>query len=262
MIREKNPTLLETIGDFDNEKWMQDKAERENATVGNLTGVDCPKCKNKGVVLAVVDGELKMRMCECDKARKSLKRLEESGLKPLLDEYTFERYKAIDPWQKAALSMSQNFLEYGEGNWLFFGGQSGSGKSHLCTAICGQLLKRGRAVKYMMWKDDATKLKTIITDTQAYTKLIDEIKSVDVLYIDDFLKVQRGKQPTEADVLLAFEILNHRYVNKSFTLISSEKTIDEIIAIDDALGGRIYQMAKNYSMNIAYDRNKNYRLRK
>jgi DNA replication protein DnaC len=63
-------------------------------------------------------------------------------------------------------------------------------------------------------------------------------------------------------VNLAFEILNYRYANKSLTLISTEKTIDEIISLDDALGGRIYQMSKNYSMNIAYDRNKNYRLRR
>jgi DNA replication protein DnaC len=202
------------------------------------------------------------RTCECVKARKSLKRLQESGLKPLLDEYTFEKYEATEPWQKNALSMAQNFVEYGEGNWLFFGGQSGAGKSHLCTAICVEMIKRGKTVKYMMWKDEATKLKAVITDTNEYSRLMEDIKSVDVLYIDDFLKVQRGKQPTEADINLAFEILNYRYVNNALTIISTEKTIDEIISLDDALGGRIYQMSKNYSMNIAYDKNKNFRLRK
>lgn len=252
----------ETMCEFDNEKWLQSKADEENEREGNLKGLDCRKCKNKGHISIVKDGELMWQMCECNNARKSLWLIEQSGLKPLLDDYTFEKYDATEPWQKNALSMAQNFVEYGEGNWLFFGGMSGSGKSHLCTAICGELLKRGKAVKYMMWKDEATKLKSLVTETHEYERLIKELKSVDVLYIDDFLKVQRGKQPTEADVLLAFEILNSRYANKSLTLISTEKTIDEILSLDDALGGRIYQMSKNYSMNIAYDRNKNFRLRK
>jgi DNA replication protein DnaC len=262
IIKEQKPNLLDTMSDFDNAKYLQRKADEENEQEGNLKGIDCRKCKNKGHISIVKDGELMWQMCECNKARKSLLLIEQSGLKPLLDEYTFEKYEATEPWQKNALSMAQNFVEYGEGNWLFFGGMSGSGKSHLCTAICGELLKRGKAVKYMMWKDEATKLKSLVTDSYEYGKLIDELKSVDVLYIDDFLKVQRGKQPTEADVNLAFEILNYRYANKSLTLISTEKTIDEIISLDDALGGRIYQMSKNYSMNIAYDRNKNFRLRR
>ena len=262
ILKEHNPNLLENIGEFDNAKFLQNQADRENAEEGNLKGIDCRKCKNRGHITMVQDGEIVWQMCECNKARKSLLLIEQSGLKPLLEEYTFAKYNAAEPWQKNALSMAQNFVEYGEGNWLFFGGMSGSGKSHLCTAICGELLKRGKAVKYMMWKDEATKLKSLVTETYEYGKIIDELKSVDVLYIDDFLKVQRGKQPTEADVNLAFEILNYRYANKSLTLISTEKTIDEIISLDDALGGRIYQMSKNYSMNIAYDKNKNFRLRK
>lgn len=565
--------MLESIGDFDKEEWLRTKAEQDNEAEGTLVGIDCRKCKNKGHISIVRNGEIMWKICDCMKARKSLKQIEESGLKPLLDEYTFEKFIATETWQKNALSIAQNFVEYGENHWLFFGGMSGcvdcdteyfngtswkkiseycdgekvlqyhpnskkatltiplryivapseklylvkkernsidmclsenhnfayitskgnmqkkpfrevmemnnknadgfhalvetafnysgkgidltdkeirlmcaviadgsfrpklrlctvnikkerkkerlrmlldgmqykeykrsngysnfrfyaprrekeftdfwygcskdqlevvcdeifywdgsingerkafystskksadfiqfalsatghratispdyhkekicytvtrssfgslvtfnghsgknkaeitefvpkdkkqycftvktgylvlrrngrifitgnSGKSHLCTAICGELLKRGKGVRYMMWKDDATKLKSVITDSNEYGKLIDELKSVDVLYIDDFLKVQRGKQPTEGDINLAFEILNYRYANKSLTIISTEKTIDEILSLDDAIGGRIYQMSKNYSMNIAYDRMKNFRLRK
>ena len=263
IIKEKNPSVLEKIGcDFDKEEWLRTKAEQDNEAEGTLVGIDCRKCKNKGHISIVRDGEIMWKICDCMKARKSLKQIEESGLKPLLDEYTFEKFIATETWQKNALSIAQNFVEYGENHWLFFGGMSGSGKSHLCTAICGELLKRGKGVRYMMWKEDSTKLKSVITDSNEYGKLVDELKSVDVLYIDDFLKVQRGKQPTEGDINLAFEILNYRYANKSLTLISTEKTIDEILSLDDAIGGRIYQMSKNYSMNIAYDRMKNFRLRK
>ena len=123
-------------------------------------------------------------------------------------------------------------------------------------------LHRGRAVRYMMWKDEGTKLKSLVNDNAEYSRLIDELKSADVLYIDDFLKVQRGQQPTPADINLAFEILNYRYANKLQTIISSEKTLDDILSLDDAVGGRIYELAKGFGMSIAYDKNKNFRLRK
>jgi DNA replication protein DnaC len=262
ILKEHKPNLLENIGEFDNEKYLQRKADWENEQEGNLKGIDCRKCKNKGHISIVKDGELMWQMCECNKARKSLLLIEQSGLKPLLDEYTFEKYDAIEPWQKNALSMAQNFVEYGEGNWLFFGGQSGAGKTMLCTAICGELLKRNNAVKYMMWDSESKALKSLVNDTYEYQRRMDELKSVKVLYIDDFLKVQRGQQPTPADINLAFEIINHRDVKNLRTIISTERTIDDIISLDEALGGRINRRSRGYQMNIAYDKNKNFRLRK
>lgn len=261
LIKQAKPNLLENIGDIDKVNFLQKVADRDNLEEGKLTGLDCRKCRNRGHISVVKDGEIVWRMCECHKARRALKRIEESGLKPLLDEYTFENYNATEPWQKNALSVAKNFVDHCDGAWLFFGGQSGAGKSHLCTAVCGELLKRGRYVRYMMWRDESRKIKSVVNDDE-YSRIVEELKSVDVLYIDDFLKVQRGKQPTEADILLAFEILNNRDMKKSVTIISTEKTIDEIISLDDALGGRIHKMSKNFSMNISNDRNKNYRLKR
>ncbi|MBQ7347772.1 MAG: hypothetical protein IJW55_07430 [Clostridia bacterium] len=91
---------------------------------------------------------------------------------------------------------------------------------------------------------------------------MNELKSVKVLYIDDFLKVQRGQQPTPADINLAFEIINHRDVKNLRTIISTERTIDDIISLDDAVGGRIYELAKGFGMSLAYDKSKNFGLRK
>ena len=248
--------------EYNHEKFLQDQADRANAEEGNLKGIDCRKCKNRGHITVVKDNELVWRMCECMAARKSLEQIEKSGLKSLLDECTFENYEATADWQKHALSMAQNYVEYGADKWLFFGGQSGAGKSHLCTAVCGELLKRNNAVKYMMWDSESKTLKSLVNETYEYEKRMDELKSVKVLYIDDFLKVQRGQHPTPADINLAFEILNYRYVNKLRTILSSERTVDDILSLDDALGGRIYEMSKGYQMNIGRDKNKNFRLRK
>ena len=247
---------------FDNAKWLQDKANRENAEEGHLKGIDCSKCKNRGHISIVKDGELMWRMCGCMGARKSLERIEKSGLKTAIEELRFDNFITPEKWQKNMLTLAKDYVENGEKKWLFYGGQSGAGKTMLCTAVCGELLNREKAVRYMMWRDEGTKIKSLVNDSAEYSRLIGELKNVEVLYIDDFLKVQRGQQPTPADINLAFEILNYRYANKLQTIISSEKTLDDILALDDAVGGRIYELAKGFGMSLAYDKNKNFRLRK
>ena len=243
-------------------KFLQEKSDYENKREGNLKGIDCPKCKNKGYSFIVKDDEQRMVICECMKARKSLERIEKSGLKTTIEELRFDNFITPEKWQENMLTLAKSYVENGEKKWLFFGGNSGSGKSHLCTAVCGELLKRGIAVRYMMWRDEGTRLKALVNESAEYTRLIGELKEIEVLYIDDFLKVQRGQQPTPADINLAFEILNYRYANKLQTIISSEKTLDDILSLDDAVGGRIYELAKGFGMSLAYDKNKNFRLRK
>lgn len=59
-----------------------------------------------------------------------------------------------------------------------------------------------------------------------------ELKMVYVFYIDDFIK----ETVTDADINIAFELLNARYNDhEKLTIISTEKSIDE------ALGSRIYE---------------------
>ena len=241
---------------------MQKKADEENEREGSLKGIDCPKCKNKGYSVIVRGNEQIQVTCKCMKARKSLERIEKSGLKTAIEELRFDNFLTTEKWQENMLTLAKDYVENGEKKWLFLGGMSGTGKTMLCTAVCGELLKREKAVRYMMWRDESAKLKAVVNDSAEYSRLIGELKEIEVLYIDDFLKVQRGQQPTPADINLAFEILNYRYANRVQTIISSEKTLDDILSLDDAVGGRIYELAKGFGMSIAYDKNKNFRLRK
>lgn len=69
-------------------------------------------------------------------------------------------------------------------------------------------------------------------------------------------------QPSEADVRIAFELLNYRSNDKSLlTIISSELSLDEIADIDEAIAGRIAQHAAGHCVTVAPDRGKNYRLK-
>ena len=82
------------------------------------------------------------------------------------------------------------------------------------------------------------------------------MKSVKVLYIDDFLK----GTATEADRNIAFDLLNARYIKPSLlTIISSEWTISRVLDWDEAIGSRIAERSKGCVLNITGS--KNYRLK-
>lgn len=194
------------------------------------------------------------------KIRRALKNMQKSGLLEVLEEYTLDNFKTPHDWQKNAKDKAIKFINNPVG-WFGMFGQVGSGKTFLCTAICGEFLRQGREVKYMAWKDESTRLKALITEDD-YQDEIDKFKTSEVLYIDDLFKTEKGVQPSKGDKNLAFELLNYRYNNRSLiTILSSERLADEMIDIDEATGSRIYQRCKDYCINIGYDTGKNWRLK-
>lgn len=233
-----------------------DRARVQNAQPGSLTGLDCPICRNRGYVFKAVNGAVVACECRCMPKRRSIRRISESGLADLLEVMTFDRYETPEPWQKTAKAAAMDYAENGDGHWFMATGNPGTGKSHLCTAIAGALMDRGRDMRYMLWRGDSVRLKAMITDAGSYQEEMCRLKAVQVLYIDDFLK---GKV-TEADVNLAFELLSDRYNRRhAATIISSEKSVEEILDIDEALGSRIYERCKGYLVRTG---RQNWRLRK
>ncbi len=112
--------------------------------------------------------------------------------------------------------------------------------------ICTGLMERGGTeIGFMPWREEATALKTGIGDRAWYEGRIRRLKRVPVLYIDDLFK----GGATEADVRLAFEILNARYNDTALrTLISSELDLNAILRIDEATGGRIYERSRGFAV--------------
>ena len=224
-----------------------------------LGGVNCPLCENRGYT-AWYDDERMMhtKECSCMNVRRSMRNIRNSGLADMLDRYTFENYQVVNDSTKRAKAKAEQFASSDEG-WLYIAGRSGSGKTHLCTAICKVLIERGKSVRYSLWRDDAVELKSKVTDADAYQEKIRKLKEVSVLYIDDFFKVKQGGEIRDADINLAFEILNYRYNDtKKRTIISSELPLNEILNLDEALGGRIYERCKGFNLQAPPD---NWRLR-
>lgn len=250
---------------YDPAAFAKMKADTINNTPGNLTGHDCSKCLNRGTIAVPRDdGSFYTKDCDCMKIRRCVWEMERSGLKNIIREKTFETYNDAESWQKAIKAGASAYAEKPEG-WLLFCGQSGSGKTHLCTAVCRHRLLAGDEVRYMPWRDKIVELKAVSLDSDRRAEIINGFKTAQILYIDDLYKVGKAVDgscnPTGADISLAFEIVNHRYINHLPTIISTEKTPQELVEIDEATGSRIIEMAGSNVFSISKDTKRNYRLR-
>lgn len=270
-IREGYPQVEDRLD------WIEDNArraaERYNASTGNLNaadGFDCPKCLNRGYTQTVErrNGMIysPMQECECMQVRASLHRIRQSGLESSLRRCTFDAFTTATDWHKAMKTAALGYCERGarEGTWFFAGGAVGCGKTHICTAIAGELLK-SMPLHYMVWTSESTKLKAVINEAEEYEPMVNRLKNIDALYIDDFFKPAQDRDgraipPTPADIRLAYDIINHRYINHMPTIISSERYLTELIDIDGAVGSRIYEKAKRFCVTIKRDERKNFRL--
>jgi DNA replication protein DnaC len=237
---------------------IQQKINNYNNTIGDLKDYDCKICKNKGYVGVEISGQMAMRPCKCIPVRTAIRLMSQSGIKTA---YTLKDFKVKSLWQRNMLDSAEKFLEDTDGNWFYAGGQVGCGKTMLCTAIINELLKRLIPCKYMLWRDEVVNLKANVTSAEEYKALIEPLKTMQVLYIDDFFKTEKDKMPTQADINLAFEIINYRYNNPSLiTIISCERNVVDLLDIDEAVGSRIYQRTKNFNIFVQSDIKKNYRL--
>lgn len=219
----------------------------------DLDNVDCPVCGNTGSVIYQKDGTAYSRECDCMARRRSIRRIKHSGIADMMARYTFDAYEVPDAARLEIKHRAKRFAEDDTG-WFYLAGQSGSGKTHICTAICSRLIERGKDVYYMKWRDESRLIKAVINTDEAEGKL-DRLKRIPVLYIDDFFKGGCG----EADIRLAFEIINARYNDSALrTVMSSEMSIKQLLETDEALGGRIYERSKGYMLNAPGE---NWRLR-
>lgn len=246
------------------EEFLKLKCDMANDEVGTLENYDCPTCKNKGLIYMIRNGSIVVKDCECAKKRRIINEMLDSGItKEMLDRYSFDTYETGKDYQKTIYNKAIKYVENADNKWFYFGGISGIGKTHICTAIFKALIEKGMTGKYLLWKNELPKLKTMrksfneITQDNYY-KIINDYTNVDVLYIDDFLKFLDTR--TNDDLDIAYEIINARYCNNKITIISSELDKEELGKVDLAICGRISEKSKEYFIQPLKSLDRNYRL--
>ena len=243
------------------------RAKRLNEQKKEANGYHCEKCQNRGFIAKVRYEPLYnyyndyYEWCDCRNIRACLRLIEQSGLSGIIKRYTLDKFKTDHSWQKFIKDSAVKYISegYKDGKWFLISGNSGCGKTHICTAIVREFLKQAIPVKYMVWDCEVIELNANV-NTEKYHDLIEPLKRVEVLYIDDLFKpIGINARPSDGEIKRAKEILDYRLRNNLVTVISTELSINEIIDIDAAVGGRIYQMTKGNSVHIT-GADKNYRL--
>lgn len=233
----------------------------ENGRVGSMTECNCEKCKNKGYIFQLnEDGFMIARECTCMPERQYIRMMEASGLGDVYKKYTFDAYKENTDFRRTCKQLALRYAADESNSWLIFSGQSGVGKTHLCTAICSELAKRGRRIVYVQWKRVFSRLLQTKFKEAEQDQHFDELLSADVLYIDDFLKTPDNVRPTDEMLSYALEVINSRYVADKKTILSSEFFISDIEKFDEALGGRITEKSRGSKIQVIRGEGRNYRL--
>lgn len=249
----------------DTRQFAEKQVDWFNADKGRLNevdGIDCPKCNNKGKIAFAKKiyedcdrKEMYITECECMKQRKTVRYAKQSGMGELLN-ITSADYIVKEPWQKEAKDLALCFLKDEEKHWFALLGQTGAGKTLLCSAVANCFLKLGKEVRYCVWGTLVKELKQDMYSQTGTRTLLQKIQSVEILYIDDLLK----NSPTKEDKDILFLLINYRCNEKLTTLITSELLIGELADIDTAIAGRIRERCGKYLFQVSGEE-KNYRFK-
>lgn len=206
-----------------------------------LDSIDCPICENHGYIVYMKEGIQYSKECKCMEQRRYIRRIKLSGMADMMGRYTMKAYQTPDAARREIKAKAMQFCKEKTG-WWYISGRAGSGKTHICVAICNEFATAGKNVRYMLWRDESVELKGMVNEPE-YKERMDKLKTVPVLYIDDFFKAG-NKKITDADISLAFELINARYNDSKLrTIISSEISAKELLGIDEATGSRIWERA-------------------
>lgn len=224
---------------------------------------ECLKCKDTGFLYKTNENGYEVAYrCSCYAIRKAQDILQHSGISAEFQKKTFDNFNTKGNFQLSnakikAMQYVENFgkTEHNRYNSILFSGQVGAGKTHLGTAICGELMNHGVAVIYMAYRNAVTKIKQNVIDEENYNHELNQYTSAQVLYIDDLLK---GRL-TETDVNIMYEIVNYRYMNHMPIIISTEKAPNELLAFDEAIGSRLIEMCRGNIIQM-HGKDLNYRL--
>ena len=256
-------------------------------TVAEEPNYNCPKCKDSGgylvrkkagettllqngaeVILKYDSDE--WQQCECAKMRQLNRLIKSSAITEEFQKMSFKNFstdgvhpKVVEMKTKANqyYAAFEQIRSYRQ-NSIMLIGQPGCGKTHLLTAISNYLIHAKQVpVLYFPYKDGMNDIAA--NKFERKSEIMDRMKEVDVLFIDDLFKPIGGKVDVKAwQTEVIFEVVNYRYLNNKPLLRSSELSLDDMLYIDEALTSRLFEMAQDFTVTIPKNMKVNYRLRK
>lgn len=226
----------------------------------NQNEYDCSICEDRGYVFKQDEyGYTVAVPCECLGKKQSIEKLNKSGLSDVFKKKTFKTFTATEKYQ---IEAKKKAIEYCNGfektnASIILSGQPGAGKTHLGIAIMLKLLENNIGCVYKEYTSMLINLKQSCMDQVNYIKELEKYINPRVLFLDDFLK----SKPSDADLKYIYKVINNRYLKQMPVIISTEKSINEIINWDEAVGSRLIEMSQGNIIEFKNNINNNYRLR-
>lgn len=217
-----------------------------NTAISSSSAV-CPTCGGAGWLrldVAVDDprfGQLTPCACKAKEIEEKKMRglLERSNLKALQDK-TFATFIPSED-QQNAYKRARDFADNPDENWLILLGANGTGKTHLAAAVGNRRLELGEPAVFIVVPDLLDHLRSTFSPSSDITfdGLFENVRGTPLLILDDL-----GTQTTTqwANEKL-FQILNHRYMLKLPTVITTNVELHE-------LGDRLASRMADWSLSI------------
>jgi len=213
----------------------------------------CQLCNDTGIEqIEQINSAPIMRICKCQKSEIIKEQWINAGFNIMAADKSFSNFKidnnATHRMKKVAIDYVKDFecIQFENNNSIAFLGQPGSGKTHICMAICLELIKKDIYPKYFPYREEIINLKQNILNETEYQEKLNKYKKCTILFIDDLFKGGANS----SDIRIMFEILNYRYLNRLPVIISSEMLSSKLIETDEAIGSRIIEMCKDRTLDL------------
>lgn len=198
-------------------------------------GSTCPVCNGSGHVMTIwSDAEYYhglLTICpECGNVHLKEEDARRAGNAPRYGDYI-----DVCDWQRILHRKAGEFAQHPAGVF-YIGGQTATGKSHLCSKIYYHIMANGSTgLNYESWKSFARR-------SSKDWQLIETAKGCNILWIDGFLDaISRRGTPTAAELDRALEIIDARCSAGKITIISSCWTPERLDDIAPQIASRVEQ---------------------
>lgn len=129
--------------------------------------------------------------------------------------------------------------------WLLIHGGYGCGKTHLAAAIGNKLLEEGHEVIFVTVPDMLDHLRMTFVDSSEvnYDEVFEKVKNAPILVLDDL----GAESPTPWAGEKLFQLLNHRYVRRLTTIITTNFDLEDL---DGRIRSRLHDNSLTQQMNM------------
>lgn len=196
---------------------------------------DCKLCQDTGIH----EGKI----CSCEQQRLLENRFKGARLPSRLQEQTFAKF-SLDWYStakktplgnserqqaSAVLHTCQAFVasvieDYRSATGLFLSGQSGLGKTFLCSAICHSLAENNIVSLYIVFSDLISDMRASFQHDSGDSDLLAIARQAPVLILDDL----GAENITEYAISRLFDIINYRRNERLPMVISSNLTLADV----------------------------------